>query len=517
MAKVNVIGKHYPFGGQTNARKETSTGYTYTCLDYTRLLFGKESLKYTNCLISTIIKDFLKDVGMPTSGIQKSTIKHASIVINNQKVIDIFQQLANLDGMEFFVKRDGIPILRDIPDPTSGYVFMTTQMVSDYSLDLDDSSIITGVTVYGAGNKLLYEYGNSKMVLKYGPIGDIIEDSNISDKEEAKALAVKDMYDAQNQQFAGTLVIPDVIDIYKGEWIVLVPPSWSKSKTSSYYVQQVEIKEDSNGKQTTITFLNGKPSQPSNWIYTDPVTGEEQCNVNMNSVNKNQVCAVGKPSVKDGYPYVNFRTCVLNYCPVCKLYGFIHFGVKKGVPEGEYNCNKHKVINGKRGCDSDFDIVKGKVKLNWDHRHLTILSGPTRTTKKVGPATPTASIVTCTNATKSTTTTRTATGLAKRLPASVKTISQLYQWFHAHIKYLYYWNSRYTPTQVMSRGYGNCVDQSKLAVELLTGLGFTAKAIHLYVTGNCGTFKGGHEHVLVLVSGKWKIWDTTCHKLSQIH
>ena len=66
----------------------------------------------------------------------------------------------------------------------------------------------------------------------------------------------------------------------------------------------------------------------------------------------------------------------------------------------------------------------------------------------------------------------------------------------------------------MKQGFGNCVDQSVLAVDLLTGLGFEAKTVHLYVSGNCGTFVGGHEHVLVNDNGAWRIWDSTCHNLS---
>ena len=66
----------------------------------------------------------------------------------------------------------------------------------------------------------------------------------------------------------------------------------------------------------------------------------------------------------------------------------------------------------------------------------------------------------------------------------------------------------------MKQGFGNCVDQSVLAVDLLTGLGFEAKVVKLTVTGNCGSFTGGHEHVEVNDNGAWRIWDTSCHGLS---
>jgi len=47
-----------------------------------------------------------------------------SIVIREAKRIDICNQLANLEGLEFYVNEDGIPVLRTEPTPASGLYFL---------------------------------------------------------------------------------------------------------------------------------------------------------------------------------------------------------------------------------------------------------------------------------------------------------------------------------------------------------------------------------------------------------
>ena len=496
MDKINIIGKHRPFGGQIVETKETQDGYTYDCLDHTRKLFGKWTYQFKNVRVSTIIKDMLKQDGLPTNGIMTSPIIHPSLAGNFAKKIDICHQLAGLDDLEFLINKDGIPILREVPQATTGYVFYVGGGSSDYSIDRNDNAVVTAVEVFGVNGEYLYRYANPSMLVKYGDISDILQDSNLTSKGEAQ-VAGQNLFKTDNStRFAGTITIPDILDIEEGEWLVFVPPVWSKEPIKAYYSQEVKVQIDSSTSTTTIKFLDGKPPAPSEWIYVDPTTGAQVTPCGIVSTNKNMVCATAKPSVDDGLAYRNYDSCFLNYCPVCKNYGTLKFNPKH-VAEGEWTCGH---------CDSDFDATKGKVKLNGVSTHLTLLMGPTLSKRGIGKFANPSTVTACASTSP--------TGLAAKLPKSVKTIRQLYQWFWNHIKYLYYLNSRYSAAQTMKQGFGNCVDQSVLAVDLLTGLGFEAKTVHLYVSGNCGTFVGGHEHVLVNDNGAWRIWDSTCHNLS---
>jgi len=503
MARVNVIGEHKPFGGQIDDPKETQDGYTYSCMDYTRLLFGKWAYHYSNVRVSTIIKDILKEVGLPTNGIMTTGIIHPTLAGNFQKRIDICHQLAGLDDLEFLINKDGIPILRETPQSTTGYVFFTEESVSDYSIEHNATSIVTSVKVFGKDGKYLYGYANQNMLLVYGDITDILEDSNLASKGEAKTAGLN-LYTTDNSSsFAGSITVPEILDIEEGEWLIFVPPKWSSEPIKAYYSQQVKIQIDSTTNSTTIQFLDGKPPLPSEWIYTDPTTGEAVASCGTDSTQKNMVCATAKPSVGNtGLAYRNYDSCFLNHCPVCKKDGTLKFNPKH-VAEGEWTCY-HPI----GGCDSDFDATKGKIKLSGKSTHLTLLKGPTKSSRSVGKMVNPSTSTSCSSTSSS--------GLAKKLPKTVKTACQLYQWFKNHVKYLFYYNSRYSPTQVMSKGYGNCVDQSQLAVALLTGLGYTAETVKL-TAYDCGTFHGGHEHVKIKVNGVWKIWDTSCHKESQIH
>jgi hypothetical protein len=491
MSRVNIFGNHENFGGQIVDVKEANSdaGYDYSCLDNTRRLFGKQGLKFYQFKVSEVIKILLKQRGMVTSGIMTTTKVHDKVIIDTAKVIDIIQQLTNLeDNLEFFINSDGIPILRKIPDTTKGYVFFTEQSASDYSLDYDDTNIITGISVFGKDGVLLYDYTDTKLIVKYGSIRDILDDSNLTNKSDAKAAADKVLRETGKTVFAGSITIPSVFKITDGEWIIFAPPKWSANKLKAYYTQEVKISIEAGNENTAIQFLAGKPAPPSEWIYVSP-DGEStsSCTASGSSI----VCAVAKPSVSTSkYSYRNYLTCFINEDPSS--------GKKlrwnpKGVPEGEWTSEN----------DNDFCAVTGKKKINGSKLYLKRVSGPTPTNAGVGKVK------------NSATDSSTCSSPGSGLPSGVTNLQSLYDWFWIHIKYKFYWNSKHTPDEVLKIGMGNCVDQSALAVRYIKKLGFEVKTVHLNIPARlCGGWSGGHVHLKIKYNGAWRVWDTTCHKAS---
>jgi len=490
MSRVNVIGKHHPFGGQITDPKESHSdqGYSYSCLDYTRLLFGKKRLKYYKCKVSDIIKELLRQQGMPTNGIMNTTTIHDKIIIDTNKTIDIIQQCTNLEAnLEFFVNSDGIPILRKIPNSTKGYVFITEESASEYGLEYNASDIITGVVVYGKDGELLYDYKNTKLVIKYGNIRDIIDDSNITTKAEAKEAADKLYKESGKPIFTGNLTVPDILDIYKGEWMIFVPPKWSYHKLKAYYTQEVKITQEPNNITTEIQFLDGKPAPPSNWIYVPP---NDDDSTSCTSSDSDTVCAVAKPSVRSKYSYRNYLTCFENKDPSS---GKTLKWNPKGVPEGEWTSEN----------DNDFCAVTGKKKIDGSNLYLKRVSGPTPTNAAVGQVK--------NNATGNSTCATSVAGL----PSGVTDLQSLYDWFWNTIKYQYYVNSKKTNSQVLSSKLGNCVDQSQLAQSYIEKLGFEVKLVYLTIPARlCGGWSGGHAHLKIKYNGVWRVWDSTCHAAS---
>ena len=216
--------------------------------------------------------------------------------------------------------------------------------------------------------------------------------------------------------------------------------------------------------------------------------------------NSNSVCASAKPSVGgSGLAYRNYVSCFEDECPIC---GKTLRWNPKHVPEGEWTCLD----------DDDFCAVTGKKKIEGSNVYLKRLSGPTPTNQPVGQvASPSSNNMNCTSGT--------ATGIAARLPPTVKTPCQVYQWIRDNVSYSHYWDSHHgeNPTAAAKyildaapNGKANCDDQALAAVALLNGLGYSARRVHTSCAGM------GHYHVIVRVNGADRVFDTTCTGESQI-
>lgn len=493
---IHAIGKHPEFGGLVDGSTETQDGYSYRCIDYTKRLFGKASVSAKNKTSYSIITGLLKNRGIPTGGIKKTTRKHKKIVIKDMKVLDICHQLARLDNLEFFVNQDGIPVLRTPPATSKGYVFYAEKHAMDYSLDYEANEIITGVKVYGKDNKLLYAYNNSALIVKYGNIQDILREDNVTSSAAAKNVGQKHFKEKGKVQFKGSITIPQILNIRDGEKCVFVPPKGSGHKAKTYYTQAVKV--DLAEETTTITFLDGKPLPPSEWIYTPPAettnsSAGGDCTTSTSS--SNVICATMKPSCGIGnYSYRNYDVCIINKCPKppggCGKEGTLVFRAPSTAPEGEWHCT---------ACGADI-CLEGKIKETWSNDRVTITSGPTPSNNSIGA--------------RSVNSAKNKSCSVDGAPADLVTPSQIRKWVDDNILYSYYVGPKYSVQQVLQLNKGNCVDQSKLVVALCKAASIKAELVYLTVTGSCGGYTGGHANVHVWWQGRKYVIDTTCHALT---
>lgn len=265
-SKVTIIGDHLPFSGQVVKVKKTVEGYTYDCMDYTRTLFGKISLNRYKQTSDTIIKSILKGVGLGTGNISKGKY-HTHVAWKDAKKIDIINQLATLEGYEFFINPDGVPIYRKIPTQTNGYAFYSVDAVTDFDIEYDINDIITGVSVYGKDDKYYYSGQNSTMVHKYGNLVEIIRDSEISSVSAAKTKAAKLFAEKGYPSLSMSITLPKILPLQEGTWIVFIPPAWVEQPKKAYYIESVKTNITDDGETQILDLLEAKPNPPEDWVY----------------------------------------------------------------------------------------------------------------------------------------------------------------------------------------------------------------------------------------------------------
>lgn len=268
--QVQIEGDHRSFGGFITKDRETDEGYSYECMDWTRLLHGKLYRGWQNKTSSEIILELLTQRGLNTGGITKTSKRHSELIFHNKKVVDVCHQLANLeDDMEFFVNSDNVALLRSLPDITEGYVFYP-QSYTDIQLNHDSGNIITAVKAFGENDKFLYSLKDVALIAKYGLIDDIIADTSLKTASEAK-VKVKELFDESTKiEFNGSITTPLLEKMAAGMWIIVIPPEWSKYSVKSYYTQNVKTTISENTEEQQIDLLNGQPTPPSEWIYETP-------------------------------------------------------------------------------------------------------------------------------------------------------------------------------------------------------------------------------------------------------
>lgn len=268
--QVRIIGKHWPFGGFVTKEQETEEGYTYDCMDWTRLLYGKIYQGWQNKTSSEIINYLLERRGVSFGGVQPTTKRHSEVIFHSKKVIDVCHQLANLEtNMEFFVNADNVAVLRPVPEIKEGYVFYPPSY-TDLQFTNDASNIITSVSVYGESDRFLSQVKDMSLFAKYGELEDILSDTSLKTADEGRAKATELFNEHNKIEFTGSLNTILLDKMHSGIWIIIIPPKWSKFTAKTYYVQNVRTTINENTEEHQIDLLNGQPAPPSEWIYETP-------------------------------------------------------------------------------------------------------------------------------------------------------------------------------------------------------------------------------------------------------
>jgi hypothetical protein len=151
--RIRIIGdNHRPFGGQIvkPGAKLKNGAYSYECVDYTRLFFGKSDTTWSDGTSYDIIKAILNSLNYSTAGIEKTNKRHGQLIWKDTGRWDIIQQLRWLDYkagqlIDCYVNPDGVLIYKPLPQTQEGYIFKSAY---DYNQEYDASNIITGASMY---------------------------------------------------------------------------------------------------------------------------------------------------------------------------------------------------------------------------------------------------------------------------------------------------------------------------------------------------------------------------------
>ena len=170
--RIRIVGdNHRPFGGLITkpGSKLKDGAYSYECVDYTKLFFGKVTGTFSNKTSYEIIKSLVDKLNYSAAGLKATTKKHSTVSWKATTYWDIIQQLRWLDYkagqlIECYVNEDGTLIYRPLAQTHEGYIFKSAY---DYSQEYDAKDIVTGVTLYAENNGVVTNLAS-------------IEDTNLS-------------------------------------------------------------------------------------------------------------------------------------------------------------------------------------------------------------------------------------------------------------------------------------------------------------------------------------------------
>jgi hypothetical protein len=488
---IRVTGYFETFGGQIVDKKEDYGIYSYTAYHYQKLLNGKVRNSFSKKTGQYIIKKILKDRGLQTGGISKTTKKHDYLVFKDIPAIDVCHQIVNLEknNMEFYVNHNGIGVLKKIPQSYRGVRFQPG-LYGDSSVNSSTANIITGIKVYGKNNSnsLLYSYKNKALTTKFGSIIELIMDDKITTKAKAKFEAKKLWKKRGRSELEATINIPLISDYKK-----LKPGHYCLFYDTHGKLRQLFIEEITNTSTNRhLKLMSSKTPQPDSWTYKAP----ESSSTTSNTTCKTSVKTVTNPKPTQGScayckPFPAKTMTFENYCPRCGKKGKLkwnygHSGKYKynysyhNAPEGMWTCDPN---NG--GCGADYCAKCGSEKmvprkgiLKRSASNSCNVSGiPAEIVKK-----------------------------ARELGSAKK----IFNWVDKNIKYkVIYYDDKQTDLQVFRRRNGNCVDQSQLLISMLKCIGVSAK---MNPSSICGEYS--HRNITAKVNGRNILMDTTCSKPS---
>jgi hypothetical protein len=182
--RIRIIGdNHRPFGGQIikPGSKLKDGAYSYECIDYTRLFFGKINyIAPPNATSYQILKSMLTNLGYSIAGLEKTTKKYSNLSWKNITRWDIIQQLISLDYkagqlIECYVNAEGTLIYRPLAQTQEGYIFKSAY---DYSQEYDATNIISEAVVFQEHNGLITDLSNvndNNLIAIWGHIPELEE------------------------------------------------------------------------------------------------------------------------------------------------------------------------------------------------------------------------------------------------------------------------------------------------------------------------------------------------------
>jgi hypothetical protein len=106
-----------------------------------------------------------------------------------------------------------------------------------------------------------------------------------------------------------------------------------------------------------------------------------------------------------------------------------------------------------------------------------------------------------------------AASLTRGTTSKYKKGTKIFNWVRDHIRYSFYYNTKYGASGTLKHRSGNCVDHSHLIVALSRAAGLQAKYAHGKVRFPSGKIYG-HVWALVKVNGKWYKADATSSRNS---
>ena len=99
-----------------------------------------------------------------------------------------------------------------------------------------------------------------------------------------------------------------------------------------------------------------------------------------------------------------------------------------------------------------------------------------------------------------------AAEITKKSKTNLQKATAIFNWVKSKITYVFYYNTRHGAKNTISKGSGNCVDQSHLIIALSRAAGIPARYVH----GRCTFLSGktyGHVWAQILVKNVWTVAD----------
>lgn len=91
--------------------------------------------------------------------------------------------------------------------------------------------------------------------------------------------------------------------------------------------------------------------------------------------------------------------------------------------------------------------------------------------------------------------------------------ARVFNWVKTHLRYSFYYNTRYGATGALKYRTGNCADQAHLVVALARSSGLQARYVAATAHFRSGHWYG-HVWAQIKANGRWYIADTTSHRNS---